>query len=168
MSNPRKRPGWKTFFMDIAIAYASRSTCVSRQIGAIAVKDNHQIAAGYNGSPAGMPHCTDVGCMRKGIPSGEKLDRCMAVHAEENVIAMAAKFGITLDGADLYCTTKPCFICMKHIINAGIKTVYYINDYPSDLVDLNLTKQSRITFHCLDYLYEKEEKDGNTQSSEDG
>jgi dCMP deaminase len=123
------------FFMDIATLVASRSTCCKRKVGAIAVRDKRILSTGYNGAPRGVEHCTPDTCLRKDIPSGEQLERCMATHAEANVVANAAYNGVSLKDAVLYCTTKPCLSCCKLLINAGIKTVYYLNDYPSDITD---------------------------------
>jgi len=111
-------------FQQITETVAERSTCERAKVGAIAVKDNRVIAMGYGGAPAGVRHCTEVGCALD--PEGG----CVrTVHAEQNVIAFAAKQGISLEGADLYVTLAPCFSCAKLLINAGIKTIYYREPY---------------------------------------
>ena len=128
------RPTWDDYFMRIAEDVSIMSTCLSRKVGAVAVKDKRVLATGFNGAPSKVGHCEDIGgCIRKarGAKSGEMLDICRAVHAEENVINQAAKHGISLDGATLYVNTKPCMMCEKHIINSGIKRVVYGGDYPS-------------------------------------
>lgn len=129
------RPAWAQYFMEIAHVVKKRSTCLSRQIGAVIVKDNHIITTGYNGAPSGMKHCLDSGCIRRemGVPSGERHELCKAVHAEQNAIIQAAKLGLSVDGGTLYCTTAPCAICAKMIINAGIKEVIYEGEYPDTL-----------------------------------
>lgn len=129
------RPTWDEYFMKIAEDISIMSTCLSRRVGAVAVKENRILATGFNGAPSKVAHCEDIGsCIRRarGAKSGEMLDICRAVHAEENVINQAAKNGISLDGATLYVTIKPCMLCEKHIINSGIKRVVYGGDYPNE------------------------------------
>ncbi len=129
------RPSWKKYFVEMAKLAATRSTCLRRQVGAVIVKDNRVLSTGYNGAPSNTNHCEDLGgCLRAklGIPSGERHEICRAVHAEQNAIVQAAKHGVSIDGADLYCTHQPCSICAKMIINAGIKTVFYVNGYPDE------------------------------------
>lgn len=129
------RPTWDEYFMEITHLVARRSTCLRRQVGAVLVKDKNILATGYNGSPSGVAHCLDVGCLREklAIPSGERHELCRGLHAEQNAIIQAAKHGTNIDGATLYCTTMPCIICSKMIINAGIKRVVYEHGYPDDL-----------------------------------
>ncbi len=130
-----KRPSWEEYFMDITHMVKSRSTCLRRHIGAVIVKDKNILTTGYNGSPSGTRHCLEVGCLREqmNVPSGERHELCRALHAEQNAIIQAAKHGINIDGADLYCTNLPCLICSKMIINAGIRRIYYEGDYPDAL-----------------------------------
>ena len=125
------RNDWTTYFIGIADRVAERSTCLRRKVGAVAVKDKRIIGTGYNGAPSGMRHCAEVGCLRQelGIPSGQRHEICRAVHAEQNVIIEAARFGISLLGAELYCTTLPCLICAKMLINCGAKRVFYREEY---------------------------------------
>lgn len=94
------RPTWIEYFMDIADLVAKRSTCLRRQVGAVAVKDKRILATGYNGVPSGIPHCLDVGCLREqeGIPSGERHELCRGIHAEQNVIIQAAHSGVAIRG----------------------------------------------------------------------
>jgi len=111
--------------MEVARVVAKRSTCLRRQVGAVLVRDNHILATGYNGAPAGLEHCLDTGCLREqmGIPSGERHELCRAIHAEQNVIIQAALHGVTTAGSTVYVTCQPCFICAKMLINAGIVRV---------------------------------------------
>ncbi len=125
---------WDAYFMQIAEAMSLASTCMSRKVGAVAVINRMVVAIGFNGSPCGVTNCEEKGiCIRKeqGAKSGEMLDICRAVHAEANVIAMASRRGISLEGATLYVNTKPCMMCEKQIINCGIKKVIYSSDYPT-------------------------------------
>jgi dCMP deaminase len=144
-----KRPDWTDYFMDITRLVARRSTCIRRQVGAIVVKDKRILATGYNGVPTGLPHCEDVGCIREQnkIPSGQRHELCRGLHAEQNTIIQAAFHGISISGATLFCTTLPCSICLKMLINAGIREIIYEQGYPDDLAqslleqsDLELTK----------------------------
>jgi len=130
-----ERPTWEEYFMEITHLVARRSTCCRRRVGAVLVKDKRILASGYNGAPSGLPHCLDVGCLREwnNIPSGERHELCRGLHAEQNVIIQAARHGIAIQGAALYCTTMPCAICAKMIINAGITTVYYEEGYADEL-----------------------------------
>jgi dCMP deaminase len=121
--------------MEITHLVARRSTCLRRQVGAVLVKDKNILATGYNGTPTGIAHCLDVGCLREklAIPSGERHELCRGLHAEQNAIIQAAKHGTNIDGATLYCTTMPCIICTKMILNAGITRIVYEGGYADTL-----------------------------------
>lgn len=136
------RPSWPEYFMAIAHLVAKRSTCLRRHVGAILVKDKRILASGYNGAPSGMKHCEEVGCLRaeSDVPSGERHELCRGLHAEQNVIIQAAYHGIPIKGSVLYCTNKPCVICTKMIINAGIKKIYYGEGYEDPLSDKMLAE----------------------------
>lgn len=129
------RPSWDEYFMQMAQVVAGRSTCLRRQVGAVIVKDKQILSTGYNGSPSGLSHCAEKGCLRQqlGIPSGERTEICRAVHAEQNALVQAAKHGVSINGADIYTTFQPCVLCTKLIINAGIKRVFYRFPYPDKL-----------------------------------
>lgn len=129
------RPHWDEYFMEVAEVVSKRSTCLRRNIGAIIVKDKRILATGYNGAPSNLPHCSEVGCLREqlGIPSGERHEICRALHAEENAIIQAAKYGTSVDGGTIYSTTEPCSMCAKMIINAGLVKVVYRDPYPDKL-----------------------------------
>jgi len=130
-----QRPSWPEYFMDIARLVARRSTCLRRQVGAVVVKDKHILATGYNGTPSGITHCSETGCLRQklNVPSGERHELCRGLHAEQNAIIQAAKHGVNIAGATLYCTNSPCVICSKMIINAGVLRIVYLDGYPDDL-----------------------------------
>ena len=130
-----ERASWSKYFMDIAYLVAERSTCLRRKVGAVAVLDRRILATGYNGAPSGVRHCLEAGCLRAslGIPSGQRHEICRGVHAEQNVIIQSALHGISLKGAELYCTTFPCFICSKMLINCGIKKIWVEESYPDGL-----------------------------------
>ena len=137
-----KRPNWDEYFLEIAGILTKRSTCLRRQVGALIVKDKRILATGYNGAPAGLSHCEEVGCLRRNsaVPSGERHELCRGLHAEQNAIIQAAYHGIPIAGSTLYCTNKPCVICSKMIINAGVKEVLYEEGYDDPLADQMLTE----------------------------
>ena len=128
--------------MAITRMVAKRSTCLRRHVGAVVVKQKRILATGYNGAPAGLRHCEEVGCLRKdtAIPSGERHELCRGLHAEQNAIIQAAYHGIPIAGSTLYCTNKPCVICSKMIINAGIEKVIYAEGYDDPLADQMLAE----------------------------
>jgi dCMP deaminase len=140
------RPSWERYFMDITHLVAKRSTCLRRQVGAILVKDKRILATGYNGAPSDVAHCLDIGCLREKnhIPSGERHELCRGSHAEQNAIVQAATYGIPIKDATLLCTNLPCSICIKMIINAGIKTILCEEGYP-DALSEELIKEAGIT-----------------------
>jgi dCMP deaminase len=135
-----QRPGWDVYFMLQAEIAKLRSNCLSRQIGAVIVKDNRQIATGYNGTPAGIKNCFEGGCPRcmarisGEVGPGEQLDRCLCTHAEANAIMQCALFGNagSTKGATLYSTLAPCIECSKMVISVGIKRIVVLADYPED------------------------------------
>jgi len=131
----RKRPSWDEYFMQVAEVVSRRSTCLRRNIGAVIVKDKRILATGYNGAPTGLPHCSEVGCLRQqlGVPSGEKHEICRGLHAEQNALLQAAKYGISVEGSTIYSTTEPCSMCAKMLINAGISRIVYKDEYPDEL-----------------------------------
>jgi len=135
-----ERPSWNQYFTSITRMVATRSTCLRRHVGAILVKEKRILATGYNGAPAGLKHCIEVGCLREeaSIPSGTRHELCRALHAEQNAIVQAAYHGISIAGSTLYCTNKPCVICSKMLINSGIERIFFDKDYDDDLADAML------------------------------
>jgi len=131
------RLSWDRYFIEITKLVAKRSTCLRRSVGAILVKERRILATGYNGAPRGLPHCTEIGCLREKlkIPSAERQEICRGIHAEQNAIVQAAYFGISVRGSTLYCTHKPCITCAKLLINAGVKRIVYTVDYPDEFAD---------------------------------
>lgn len=130
------RPSWNDYFMAFAHLAATRASCVRRQVGAVIVKDNMVLTTGYNGAPRGMAHAAEKGCLRDrlGVPSGQRHELCRGLHAEQNAIIQAARHGLSIAGGTLYCTTHPCVICLKMVINAGLEAVYYTEGYADDIV----------------------------------
>ena len=123
--------------MDMAKLVSGWSSCYkpNRQVGAVIVRDKRILTTGYNGAPQGIPSCKErCECMREnlGIASGTRQEMCYAVHTEQNAIVQAAKLGLSLEGATIYCTHQPCSICTRLIINSGIKRVVYDQGYPDE------------------------------------
>jgi len=129
------RPSWDQYFMNIAQMVATRATCLRRHVGSVLVRDNHILASGYNGAPAGLSHCLEVGCLRQqhDIPSGQRHELCRGLHAEQNALIQAAVNGVAIKGATIYVTHQPCVLCAKMIINAGIRRVVFAGSYPDEM-----------------------------------
>ena len=129
------RPTWDEYFMEIAQVVAKRSNCSRRKVAAVITKENHLLSTGYNGTPRGVKNCFDGGCPRCAgkTPSGKGLDECLCVHAEQNAICQAARYGVNVNGGTIYITLSPCLTCAKLIINAGISEVVYGGDYTAFL-----------------------------------
>lgn len=144
------RPDIDEYFLKIAKVVGERATCYRRRIGALAVKDKQILATGYNGAPAGMKDCLELGCLRDqmNIPSGSSHVNCRSVHAEMNVIVQAATHGVSLKGATIYCTTAPCALCARMLVNAGISRYVCYVDYPNKEAN-ELFKVAGIKFEVL-------------------
>ncbi|HYF93365.1 MAG TPA: cytidine/deoxycytidylate deaminase family protein [Symbiobacteriaceae bacterium] len=121
------RPSWDEYFMELAQVVAKRSTCNRRSVGAVLVREKRILTTGYNGSPPGLPHCIDAGCLMVD-------NHCVrAIHAEQNAIIQAALHGIDLRGSTCYVTSSPCVHCSKMLIAAGIKRVVFLEAYTEEL-----------------------------------
>ncbi len=150
MSNWTK---WDVRFMQMAFAVSNWSSCYkkNRQVGAVIVRGKHILTTGYNGAGNGIQSCKEKGeCMREklGIASGTRHELCYAVHAEQNAIIQAAKIGVSVNGATLYCTHQPCSICAKMIINSGISRVVFCEGYPDDF-SIEMFKEAGIIFEKM-------------------
>ena len=142
-----KRPSWDQYFMTITQQVAERSTCLRAKVGAVIVRDRMILATGYNGSPAGLPHCTEVGCLiyESRTPDGELEQNCYrTIHAEINAITQAARNGAAIRDADIYVTHTPCIHCMKVLINTAIRKIFYGREYKLHTVS-ELLRYARIT-----------------------
>ena len=142
--------------MELTEQVATWSSCFKsdRQVGAVIVKNKRIVTTGYNGAPEGVVSCKEKGeCLRVklGIASGTRHELCYAVHAEQNAIIQAARLGIVLEGATLYCTHQPCVICAKMIINAGIKRIVYKDGYPDDF-SMQLLQEAGVQVDVYDKL----------------
>lgn len=128
---------WDAYWQQAAWLAASMSTCRSRQVGAVIVRDRRSLATGFNGNVPGGKHCVDGGCPRcwqagSQVPSGTGLDECVCVHAEANAVANCARYGVATMGTEIYCTTKPCLECVKLLAVAGVGLVVFDVDYPAE------------------------------------
>ncbi len=145
---------WDIRFMEIAHTVATWSSCFqpNRQIGAVIAKNKRIMTTGYNGASSGIKSCKEKGsCLRRelNIPSGTRHELCYATHAEQNAIIQAARMGICIDGATLYCTHQPCAICTKMIINSGITRVVYQEGYPDEF-SLELFEEAGVILEKFD------------------
>ena len=144
---------WDARFMELARLVGTWSTCVRRNVGSVIVKDKRIIATGYNGAPSGVESCVSKGfCLRDkmGIASGTRAEYCYATHAEQNALVQAAKLGISVDGATIYVTHRPCGICTKLIINSGIKRIVYGHHYPDEF-SMEILNQTDIEIDHIPY-----------------
>ncbi|MCF6149682.1 MAG: cytidine deaminase [Candidatus Kuenenia sp.] len=159
-----ERPSWDEYFLRITKEVARRSTCLRRQVGSVLVLDKHILATGYNGAPSGLQHCLDIGCLREQlrVPPGERHELCRGLHAEMNALIQAAHYGIKISGATLYSTTYPCSLCAKMLVNAGIKRIVAISDYPDALAkEILLMANIQVEFAVLGESAENDEKGDN-------
>lgn len=139
---------WDLRFMEMAELVATWSSCFKqdRQVGAVIVRNKRILTTGYNGAPTNIKSCKErQECIRinQNIKSGTRQEICYAVHAEQNAIIQAARLGLQIENATLYCTHQPCVICAKMIINSGISKVVYKYGYP-DVFSLELFKEAKI------------------------
>ena len=145
------RLSWHQYFLNITRQVAERSTCLRAKVGAVIVRDRSILATGYNGAPAGLPHCLDVGCLiyTSRTPSGELEENCFrTIHAEINAIAQAAKNGASIRDADIYITHTPCIHCVKVLINTGIRRIFYERDYKRATIE-ELLRGANIELECV-------------------
>ncbi len=128
------RPDIDDYFLKISLVVAERSTCRRHHVGAVAVRDKHILASGYNGAPSGLKDCLELGCLRneQNIPSGERHEICRGIHAEQNVIIQAGLHGVSLEGSTIYATHTPCVLCAKMLVNARIERYVSFGAYNDD------------------------------------
>lgn len=156
------RPSWDEYFMSIAELVGSRATCSRGRSGCVVVRDKQILVTGYVGSSKGTPHCDEVGHeMSKVInDDGTVSEHCIrTVHAEQNSIAQAAKLGVSLNGATLYCHMTPCYVCAQLIINSGIKKVIANKDYHRGSKTKKLFEYSGVSFQIIINEVEDYKKD---------
>ncbi len=135
MASASKRPTkTQEYYFNIAHAVRMKASCAKRHVGAVLVLGNRIISTGYNGTPEGMANCDQGGCFRCTDPTlnkkGANYDLCICVHAEQNALLTAARYGIPVAGSDVYTTLAPCFSCMKELLQANVRNVFYLGDFP--------------------------------------
>jgi dCMP deaminase len=127
--------------MGIAIAVREKANCLGRKVGAVLVKENRIISTGYNGTPEGVDNCLEGGCVRcskrEQFAPSVGYDVCICVHAEENALITAARFGISVDGAIAYSTMRPCFTCTRVLFQAKVQGIFYLHDWKHPEAALN-------------------------------
>ena len=130
-----RRPDKQTYFLILAIAARSRADCLGRRVGAVIAREDRVLSTGYNGTPFGMPNCTEGGCRRcaqRDLDTslrGGAYDVCICVHAEQNALLTAARFGQQTLGASITSTVQPCFGCLKELLQAGIEEVRFLHPW---------------------------------------
>ncbi|MGB7442813.1 MAG: dCMP deaminase family protein [Coleofasciculaceae cyanobacterium] len=149
-----QRPTWNEYFLMLAKLAATRSTCLAFPVGAVIVKNKQVLATGYNGPPSGSAHCTTQGYCYPNLSScdASKIMPSRAVHAEANAIAQAAKHGIATNESCIYVTLEPCLSCLKLIISAGIKEVFYetpFNSEGSNIVRDSFVKEDLVSLQQI-------------------
>ena len=152
------RPTWDEYFMEVCRAIAKRATCDRGRSGCVIARDNQLLVTGYVGAPRGLPHCDDVGHQFKKVQheDGSVSQHCVrTVHAEQNAICQAAKRGISIDGATLYCKMTPCRTCAMLIINCGIKRVIAEKRYHDSSDSIEMFKQAEVTLEHLNDTVEE-------------
>jgi dCMP deaminase len=144
------RPGWDEYFLRIAVDVGERSTCLRRGVGAILVRDKRILTTGYNGPPRGLAHCEETGCLREqeNVPPGERHELCRGIHAEMNALLQGAIHGVNVHDATLYCTSHPCVLCVKMLINCGVTRIVICGDYPDELAK-RMLKEASIPVHII-------------------
>lgn len=149
------RPSWDDYFTEIMVAVSKRSTCDRGRASCVFVKDKQILATGYAGSPAGFPHCDEVGHLLKKVVNddGSISEHCVrTVHAEQNAICQAAKRGISIDGSTVYVNMTPCRTCAMLLVNSGIKRVYAVRKYHAGAESEAMFRKAKIK---LTYKYKE-------------
>ncbi len=147
------RPDWDEYFMEITKTVAKRATCNRGRSGCVIAKDKRILVTGYVGSPVGIPHCDEIGHQMKTLihEDGTQTQHCVrTTHAEQNAICQAAKLGVSIDRATVYCKMTPCPTCAKLIINSGIKRVVTEKDYHAAKESKELFKKAEVELQILD------------------
>lgn len=156
-----KRPSWDEYFLNLIQVIGTRATCDRGKSGCLIAKDKRILAAGYVGSPIGSVHCDEAGHEMHTVihEDGKQTKHCIrTAHAEQNAIANAARFGIALDGATLYCHMTPCYVCAKIIINSGIKRVVCAKDYQAGERSKEIFKETGVEYKLVSEEVEKYDK----------
>lgn len=149
------RPSWDEYFMEVMEAISKRATCDRGRSGCVIVKNKQILVTGYVGSPMGLPHCDEVGHQMKKMlnEDGSISEHCVrTVHAEQNAVCQAAKLGVSIDGATVYCRMTPCRVCAMLLINCGIKRVVCERRYHAGAESEEMFKKVGIE---LEFVYDE-------------
>jgi len=152
-----ERPSWDNYFLEMADAASKRATCDRGKSGCVIVRDKQVLATGYVGSPAGLPHCDDVGHLMKKMvdESGKVSEHCLrTVHAEQNAICQAARYGLSLEGTTLYCSMEPCRVCAMLIASSGIFRVVARRRYHAGQDTRHILSQAGVTLDVVEDVVE--------------
>lgn len=147
-----KRPSWDEYFIDISRTVAKRATCDRGMSGAVIVRNKRILTTGYVGAPAGLPQCDEIGHQFQEVinEKGVKSKHCIrTTHAEQNAIVQAARMGIGIEGATVYCKMVPCAVCARMIINAGISRVVCEKHYHGAQLTYGMFKEAGIKLEVL-------------------
>lgn len=160
MAEERKhyRPNWDEYFIKLTKMVGTRGTCDRGRSGCVVVRDKRVIATGYVGSPPGLPHCDEVGHLMHRVikDDGSESQHCVrTIHAEQNAICQAAKYGIALEGGTIYVKMEPCYVCARMIVAVGIKRVVAEKRYHVAQMTRDLFKQAGIKLDILNDELEK-------------
>ena len=153
-----QRPPWDDYFMELMDTVSKRATCSRGRSGCVIVRDKQVLTTGYVGSPPGLPHCDDVGHLMKKVvdEDGTIKEHCMrTIHAEQNAICQAAKHGVSINGATLYCRMEPCRVCAMLIISTGIKRVVAQRRYQAAEETREMFKQAGVQLDVLEDEFQK-------------
>lgn len=153
-----KRPSWDEYFIGIANYVGTRATCDRGRSGCVIVRDKRVISTGYVGSPPGLPHCDEVGHDMHIVinEDGSRSKHCIrTIHAEQNAMIQAARFGVKLEGATMYCKMTLCHVCAKLAITAGIKRIVAEKDYHASRRSKEMFKKARVKLEILNKEIEK-------------
>lgn len=152
------RPSWDEYFMEVMEAISKRATCDRGRSGCVIVRDRQILVTGYVGSPVGMPHCDEVGHQFKKMVNedGSISEHCVrTVHAEQNAICQAAKLGVSIEGATVYCRMTPCRTCAMLLINCGVKRIVCERKYHAGVESEEMFKKAGVE---LEYKYDEMQK----------
>ena len=147
-----KRPSWDEYFLQMADLVGTRGTCDRGHAGCVITREKRILSSGYAGSPVGLPHCDDVGHEMHTVTQEDGIvsRHCIrTTHAEMNAIANAARFGVAVDGATMYCKMAPCYACAKTLVNAGIKRYVCTKDYHGSARSKEIFKDAGIELIIL-------------------
>ena len=148
----KDRPSWAEYFIGMANYVGTRATCDRGRSGCVIAREKRVVSTGYVGSPPGLPHCDEVGHEMHTVinEDGTESQHCIrTAHAESNAIAQAARFGVTLDGATMYCRMVPCYMCAKNAITAGIKRIVAEKDYQASQKSKQILEQAGVKLEII-------------------